>query len=67
MANPVVAIAASSIGSAAVGSRSASKAAKAQQQASQQAADVQREIFHKQTELRLLFDSNRLPAFSQFG
>jgi hypothetical protein len=52
MANPVVAIAASSIGSAAVGSRSASKAAKAQQQASQQAADVQREIFQKQTELQ---------------
>jgi hypothetical protein len=52
MANPVVAIAASSIGSAAMGSRSASKAAKAQQQASQQAADVQREIFQKQTELQ---------------
>ena len=52
MANPVVAIAASSIGSAAIGSRSASKAARAQQQASQQAADVQREIFQKQTELQ---------------
>ena len=52
MANPVVAIAASSIGSAAMGSRAASKAAKAQTQASQQAADVQREIFQKQTELQ---------------
>lgn len=52
MANPVVAIAASSIGSAAIGSRSASKAAKAQQQAADQAAQVQREIFQKQTELQ---------------
>ena len=52
MANPVVAIAASSIGSAAVGSRSASKAARAQQQAADQAANVQREIFQKQTELQ---------------
>jgi len=52
MANPVVAIAASSIGSAAMGSRSASKAARAQQQAADQAADVQREIFQKQTELQ---------------
>jgi len=52
MANPVVAIAASSIGSAAIGSRSASKAARAQQQAADQAADVQREIFQKQTELQ---------------
>lgn len=52
MANPVVAIAASSIGSAAIGSRSASKAARAQQQAADQAAQVQREIFQKQTELQ---------------
>lgn len=52
MPNPVVAIAASSVGSAAIGSRSASKAAKAQQQAADQAADVQREIFQKQTELQ---------------
>lgn len=52
MANPVVAIAASSIGSAAMGSRAASKAAKAQQQAADQAAQVQREIFQKQTELQ---------------
>jgi hypothetical protein len=52
MANPVVAIAASSIGSAAMGSRAASKAAKAQQQAADQAANVQREIFQKQTELQ---------------
>jgi hypothetical protein len=52
MPNPVVAIAASSIGSAAIGSRSASKAAKAQQQAADQAAQVQREIFQKQTELQ---------------
>lgn len=52
MANPVVAIAASSIGSAAMGSRAASKAARAQQQAADQAANVQREIFQKQTELQ---------------
>jgi hypothetical protein len=52
MANPVVAIAASSIGSAAVGSRAASKAARAQTQAADQAAQVQREIFERQTELQ---------------
>ena len=52
MANPVVAIAASSIGSAAIGSRSASKAAKAQQQAADQAAQVQRETFERQVELQ---------------
>lgn len=52
MPNPVAAIAASSAGSAIVGSRSASKAARAQQQAADQAAQVQREIFQKQTELQ---------------
>ena len=52
MANPVVAIAASSIGSAALGSRAASKAASAQQKAADEAAQVQREIFQKQTELQ---------------
>lgn len=52
MPNPVVAIAASSVGSAAIGSRAASKAASAQQKSAEQAADVQREIFQKQTELQ---------------
>jgi len=52
MPNPVVAIAASSIGSAAISSRAASKAASAQTQAADQAAQVQREIFERQTELQ---------------
>ena len=52
MPNPVVAIAASSVGSAAIGSRAASKAASAQQKAADEAAQVQREIFQKQTELQ---------------
>jgi hypothetical protein len=52
MANPVVAIAASSIGSAALGSRAASKAASAQQKAADQAAQVQRETFERQAELQ---------------
>jgi hypothetical protein len=52
MPNPVAAIAASTVASTAVGSRAASKAASAQQKSAEQAADVQREIFQKQTELQ---------------
>ena len=52
MPNPVAAIAASTVASSAVGSRAASKAASAQQKSAEQAADVQREIFQKQTELQ---------------
>lgn len=52
MPNPVAAIAASTVGSAAISSRAASKAASAQTQAADQAAQVQREIFQKQTELQ---------------
>lgn len=52
MANPVVAIAASSIGSAAVGSRASRRAAQAQERASAEAQQVQREIFERQTELQ---------------
>ena len=52
MPNPVAAIAASTVGSAAISSRAASKAASAQTHAADQAAQVQREIFQKQTELQ---------------
>lgn len=45
------AIAAAIVTSAAVGAYGAKKGAKAQQQAAEQGADVQREIFQKQTEL----------------
>jgi hypothetical protein len=45
-------IAAATVGSAAIGSRAASKASKAQTQAADQAAQVQREIFERQTELQ---------------
>ena len=41
-----------SVGSAAIGSRGASKAARAQQQAADQAAQVQRETFERQVELQ---------------
>ena len=53
MPEPISAtVAAASVGSAVIGSRAASKAAKAQTQAADQAAQVQREIFEKQTELQ---------------
>lgn len=42
----------STVGSAAISSRGASKAAKAQTQAAEQASQVQREIFERQTELQ---------------
>jgi hypothetical protein len=50
MANPVVAIAASSIGSAAMGSRSASKAAKAQTDAARSAEASQERMLERQLE-----------------
>lgn len=50
MANPVVAIAASSIGSAAIGSRSASKAAKAQTDAARSAEASQERMLERQLE-----------------
>jgi len=50
MANPVVAIAASSIGSAAIGSRSASKAAKAQADAARSAEASQERMLERQLE-----------------
>lgn len=50
MANPVVAIAASSIGSAAVGSRSASKAARAQADAARSAEASQERMLERQLE-----------------
>lgn len=53
MPNPAVAVTAgSSIVGGAMSSRAASKAARAQQQAADQAAQLQREIFQKQTELQ---------------
>lgn len=51
MPNPAIPLAVATVGSAAISSRAASKAASAQQQAADQAAQVQREIFQKQTEL----------------
>jgi hypothetical protein len=52
MPNPAIPLAVATVGSAAIGSRAASKAASAQERSAQQAADVQREIFQKQTELQ---------------
>ena len=68
MANPVAAIAASSVGSAALGSRAASKAARAQQQAAEQQMQLEREMFNRQVELQEPFrqigltNLNRLAA-----
>lgn len=56
------AIAGSAIVGGLVSSKAASKAAKAQTQSAQQAADVQREIFQKQTELQEPFRQSGIAA-----
>ena len=66
MPNPVAATIASSVGSAAIGSRAASKAAKTQAQAAQEASNLQREMFERQIGLQAPFREAGLTAQNRF-